>query len=35
MDEFEGYVVLGKYLIVLAIVAGVCYTAYKIALLFT
>jgi len=34
MDELEGWVVLGKYGIVLITAAGICYTVYKIALLF-
>lgn len=34
MDELEGWFIIGKYIVVLCMVAGMCYTAYKIALLF-
>lgn len=34
MEELEGWVIIGKYVVVLCIIAGMCYTAFKIAEMF-
>jgi len=34
MDETEAWVTILKYGVVLVIVAGICHTLYKVALLF-